>query len=313
MNHPTLSILIISYNTREMTIECIRSVFDQTSEIGFELIVLDNASSDGSADAIEGEFGERVRLFRSEDNLGFAGGNNEAAKHAEGEYLLLLNPDTVVLDVAIDKLVAFAASHEEAGLWGGRTVFADGSLNPMSAWGRMTIWSLVCRALGLSAIFSGSRLFNPEAIAGWDRGSDRFVDILTGCFLLLKTDLWRKLDGFDPRFFMYGEEADLCLRAAKSGFRSLATGSATIIHYGGASERVRADKMVRLLKAKNQLIDRHFGTVTRPLGRVLLSAWPASRVIAHGFAAMIGRDKSKEGYETWRTIWRRRAEWRSIH
>src|SRR5690606_9249085 len=121
---PTLSIIVVSYNTRGLTCECIRSVFDQTKRDAFELMVLDNASTDGSADAIEAEFADRVRLIRSRQNLGFAGGNNRAAETATGDYLLLLNPDTVVLDHAIDRLLDFAARTPDAGIWGGRTLFA---------------------------------------------------------------------------------------------------------------------------------------------------------------------------------------------
>src|SRR3990167_1139282 len=102
MNNPILSIIVISYNTRQMTLECLRSVFRETKKTGFELIVLDNASADGSVAAIEEELGSQVRLIVSSANLGFAGGNNRAAEDAHGEFLLLLNPDTVVLDGAID-------------------------------------------------------------------------------------------------------------------------------------------------------------------------------------------------------------------
>ena len=111
---PAVSILIVSYNTREMTLACLRSVFEQTTRTLFELIVVDNLSSDGSADAIEAEFDGRLVLIRSEENLGFARANNLAAERATGEYLLLLNPDTVVLDGAIDRLVEFAGRRPDA-------------------------------------------------------------------------------------------------------------------------------------------------------------------------------------------------------
>jgi hypothetical protein len=305
---PTLSILIISFNTREMTLECVRSVFDQTSETEFELIVLDNASSDGSADAIEAEFGDRVRLIRSEDNLGFAGGNNEAAKHARGEYLLLLNPDTVVLDGAIDKLMTFAAAHPDSGIWGGRTVFADGSLNPASCWSRQTLWSLTSQATGLSSLFRRSSLFNPEGMGGWDREGVRQVDIVSGCFLLIRRELWDRLDGFHPDFFMYGEEADLCLRANALGARPMVTSQATIVHYGGASEAVRSDKLRRLLAAKSLLLERHFPRSQVVVAKALLASWPLTRCVAHAVLAPL-RAASRPSRRAWREVWRGRSAW----
>ena len=164
----TVSILIVSYNTREMTLACLRSVFEQTHAVDFEVIVVDNASSDASSDAIERQF-PQTRLIRSAENLGFAKANNLAARAAGGEFLLLLNPDTVVLDCAIDRLMEFAAERPKAGIWGGRTLFADGSLNPTSCWRFMSLWSLFAQATGLTALWRDSPLFNPEGYGGWRR------------------------------------------------------------------------------------------------------------------------------------------------
>ncbi len=303
---PTVSIIVVSYNTRQMTLECLRSVFEQTHRTTFEIIVIDNESADGSADAIEAEFAGRLRLIRSGANLGFAKANNVAAEHATGDYLLLLNPDTLVLDAAIDRLVEFARTRPEAKIWGGRTVYADGSLNPASCWGRQTLWSVFCAACGLSSLFRRTTLFNPEGIGGWARDSIRQVDIVSGCFFLVRREFWKRLNGFDPAFFMYGEEADLCLRASALGARPLISHEAVIIHYGGASERVRVDKMVRLLQAKVRLIRRHWSAWTRDLGVWMLSLWPMSRAIAwrvHGVGA------AREPAHTWSEVYRRRTEW----
>lgn len=304
-----LSILIISYNTREMTLACVRSVFEQAQSNAYEVIVLDNASTDGSAEALNEEFGNRIRLIASSANLGFAGGNNEAAKHAQGEYLLLLNPDTLVLDHAIDSLLDFARANPHAGVWGGRTVFADGSLNPASCWRRATAWSMACQAFGLARVFRRSAIFNPEAYGGWTRNSVRSVDIVSGCFFLLRRDLWETLGGFDLAYFMYGEEADLCLRARRLGARPMITPAATIVHFGGASERVRSAKLVRLLSAKATLIYRHWAAWTIPIGIGLLAAWPLSRLIACSLLSLIGR--CGPARNAWREVWRQRRVWLS--
>src|SRR5687768_13513466 len=127
-----VSILIISYNTRQLTLRCLRSVYEQTREVSFEVIVCDNASSDGSADAISREF-PQVQLVALAENVGFARANNMIAQQeARGKYLLLLNPDTEILEGAVQKAVAFAEGKPDAGVVGGRTYFADRRLNQTS-------------------------------------------------------------------------------------------------------------------------------------------------------------------------------------
>ena len=122
----------------------------------------------------------------------------------------------------------------------------------------MTIWSLFCQSIGLVALFPNSKLFNVEGYGGWVRDSVRQVDIITGCFLLTTRNFWEELEGFDPIFFMYGEEADFCLRARKCGARPLFTPNATIIHYYGASESGVVDKLVKLFASRITLAKRHW-------------------------------------------------------
>jgi len=306
---PELSILVISYNTAEMTLACLDSVVAETQATVYELIVVDNASSDGSADAVAAAH-PGFHLIRSNENLGFARANNVAAKMAKGDLLLLLNPDTVVLDGAIDRLVAFAKARPEARIWGGITVFGDGLLNPSNCWRRMSLWNLFCRAAGLTGLFPKSKLFNAEAYGGWLRDTEREVDIVTGCFFLIERRFWKTLGGFDPMFFMYGEEADLCLRARPLGARPRITPDARIVHYGGASERVRAEKIVRLSRAKVSLLARHMPASLRGVGIFLYRLWPLSRMLAYRFAMVVRPcDRTAGEYAVWSEIWQRRHEW----
>lgn len=302
-----VTVIVVSFNTREMTLECLRSVYAQTTRTPFEVIVADNASEDGSPDAIAQEF-PAARLVRSAENLGFARANNVAAREGRGEFLLLLNPDTVVLDGAIDRLVAFAGRAPDAGIWGGRTLDGKGRMDPSSAWARMTLWSALCRGVGLSALFRSWGLFNGEAMPVWARDSEREVDIVTGCFLLVRRDLWERLGGFDEGFFMYGEEADLCLRARALGARPRITPDATIVHYGGASDRVRSAKMTRLFCAKARLMGKHWGAGARLVGVASLDLWALTRLLATGSCGLWSdgaRDRARE----WLEIWRHRRSW----
>ena len=305
-----VSILVVSHNTRAMTLAALDSVVSQTQDLTYEVIVVDNASSDGSAEAVA-QHASTPKLIALKDNIGFARANNLAAEYAQGYYILLLNPDTVVLDRAIDKLVAFARTRRRALIWGGRTLFADGRLNPSSCWGRMTPWNVFCRATGLTGLFPDSEIFNGETYGAWPRHTEREVDIVSGCFFLIPRSIWLALGGFDPLFFMYGEEADLCLRARRLGARPLVTPAATIIHHGGASEQARTAKFVKLLSAKASLIDRHWNVALRHAGLTMLALWPASRALGYGLAARCtGSQSHEQTARTWREIWDARDEWR---
>jgi GT2 family glycosyltransferase len=168
----------------------------------------------------------------------------------------------------------------------------------------MTLWNIFCRTAGLTGVFPRSNLFNSEAMGGWDRSTEAQVDIVSGCFFMIRREDWQALGGFDPIFHMYGEEADFCLRATRDlGAAPRVTPTATIVHHGGASERVRADKVVRVLCAKAELIERHLPTWQRGAARLLFRAWPLSRRLAA---------RLKLGGETatvWHEVWARRAEW----
>ncbi|MEM7167479.1 MAG: glycosyltransferase family 2 protein [Planctomycetota bacterium] len=300
-----LSILVVSFNTREFTCECLRSVYEQTTATTFEVLVVDNASADGSADAIAAEF-PQVQLIRSDENLGFAVANNLAATHASGRYILLLNSDTVILDGAIDRLVEFAEQTGEPGVFGGRTVFADGTSNASSCWGEPTLWSELCMALGLTKRFRGSRLFDSR---GRDDARLGDVDVITGCFALLKRDLWERLDGFDTRFFMYAEDFDLSLRARALGAPARCCPEATIIHHCGASDTVRADKMIKLFRAQAQLYTKHWSPFRAMLGKRILDLWACSRVVALSILRFAGGN-FRESYAVWSKIWGARRSWR---
>ncbi len=222
--------------------------------------------------------------------------------------MLLLNPDTLVLDHAVDRLVAFAGEHPDAGVWGGRTVFADGSLNAASCWAFMSVWSLFAQAIGLTTLFRDNPLTNPEGYGGWARDSVRKVDIVSGCFLLIRRELWEGLGGFDERFFMYAEEADLCYRAKQLGAAPLFTPDAAIVHYGGASERVRSAKTSRLLAAKVTFLRKHWSKRRSLVGIRLLELAVLIRTVGYSvlsYAAPARRSSAAE----WRSVWLSREEW----
>jgi len=305
---PDLTVIIVSYNTRALTLKCLETLYASTREVRFHTVVYDNDSQDGSAEAIAAAF-PQVELIASRDNLGFARANNVVAAEARTEWLLLLNPDTEVHDGAIDRLFAFAKAHPRAGITGGRTVFPDGSLNIASCWNRITPWSAFCMATGLTAVFRGSALFNPEGMGSWQRDSVREVDIVVGCFLMIPRALWNELGGFDLKYFMYGEEADLCLRARKLGYRPMITPEAQIMHLVGASSARVARKVVMVAKARATLMRDHWPAWQRPAARGLMWLWGALRITGAHALALSGKPRHREALEKWQDIWSRRRDW----
>lgn len=303
-----VAILVISFNTRDMTLDCLRTIAAGAERTAHEVIVVDNASGDGSAEAIASAF-PQYHLIASPDNLGFAAANNLAAKHTMAERLLLLNPDTLVDAGAIDRLVAFADRHPAAGIWGGRTRFADGSPNPTSCWQRPTPWSVFCSAFALAGLFKGSRLFNPESVGVLPDGAELPVDVVTGCWLLIDRALWEKLGGFDPAFFMYGEDADLCLRARALGARPMVSAAAEIVHHGGQSDRVRADKIVRLYTARRQLYQRHWGKTWQWWADIGPMINVQRRRLVARLRRKFGKGKAANNPGVFDQVWSQRAIW----
>lgn len=307
---PIVSIIVVSYNTKAMTHDCLQTVVKET-RVPYELIVIDNASTDGSAEAIAVAF-PAIRLIASRDNHGFAKANNLAASEARGEYLLLLNPDTLILDGAIDRLVAFAGRTPEAGIWGGRTLKRDGSLDPTCCFGDQTLWHLFCRTAGFANLFPRSEFFNGETYGGWQRDSERAVDVIQGCFFLIRRTLWEQLDGFDLTFVMYSEEADLCRRARTAGAQPRMTPEATIIHYGGASSIRRSDREILIMQARVTMARRHLPVWQRGPAVLLLRLWPWTRAVGGRILARLtGHRGAAEAAEHWSRVWEARKRWQA--
>ena len=303
-----LTVIIVSYNTRDLTLAAVRTLYDTTKTTRIHTVVFDNASADGSADAVAAAF-PQVELVRSPDNLGFARANNLVAAAARTDWLLLLNPDTECHPGAVDGLLAFGKANPKGGIYGGRTLFRDGSLNIASCWGRITLWSTLCSTFGLTALAPNSRLFNPEALCGWRRDTVRQVDIIVGCFLLVRRSLWDQLGGFDLRYFMYGEDADLCIRAAKLGYRPMITPDAVLMHIIGASSQTRPDKQLLLVKGRVTLIRDHWPAWQVPFGVALMALRVGLRTGASGVLALSGKPRARERFALWSKVWHQRRDW----
>ena len=298
-----VSALIVTYHCREAARACLESLYEHAGDVALEVIVIDNASGDGTVEMVREEF-PQARLLALAENVGFARAVNVAAEEARGEHLLLLNPDTEVHEGMLTAFLAFDAGLSEPAICGGRTLRPDGSLDPGSCWGAPTLWSLFCFATALSSAFKGTRIFDPESLGGWKRDSVRDVDIVTGCLLFVPKELWRDLGGFDPRFFVYGEDADLALRAAAAGVRRVITPDAVVTHEVGVSSATRPDKLILLFRGKVTLLRKHWGPVKSRLGVALVAGGVGLRAVQ---ARLLGRGGGVAS--GWPALWRARSEW----
>ena len=299
---PLVSIILVSYNTAEHTLHALESVQQQTQS-SYEIIIVDNNSTDNSVELIRQSF-PSIQLIESTENLGFAGGVCKGVEYAQGTYLLLLNPDTLILEGAIDKLLRFAQQQPQNGIWGGVTLNNDLSLNTQHAWSKPDFSSLLFSALGLSKLFSTSCLFNNANYGCWQRDTVKEVDILSGCFFLITRQVWEQLGGLDPTFFMYAEEADLCLRAKAQGYQPIVTPDARIIHHGGVSHARFSGKLIKLLKGKVELINRHISEWKRPIYKSLLWLYVFNKYALY----RLFKPKSEQTRE-WQTVYQARSNW----
>ena len=311
--HPTgVSVVIVTYRNEADIGACLSAVGQAAPGIPMEVIVVDNASDDGTVEAARAAGG--AKIVERPANGGFAAGCAAGAEAATGSWLLFLNPDTIIAPDAIGALLDCAAEHQGTGIVGGRFVHPDGTSDPRSYWGRPSLWSAACFAAGLTSLLPGSRIFDPEAPQPWsaDPRQERAVPVVSGAFMLVRRQSWDTLGGFDPVFFLYGEDADFCLRAAATGCRPRVTARAVCQHAGGRSS-TGAGKLVLLFTGKCTLVRRHFPAGLRGagvgllLGGVLLRA-TASRITGTPSAARQARPTARGG--DWRALWAARDEWR---
>jgi len=230
---PDVSVIIVSWNTRELLRDCLRSVFGQCGNIRTEVFCVDNASSDGSAQMVLQEF-PAVCLLQNSANLRFVVANNQAITLARGRYVLLLNSDTLVLDRAIERIVKFADNWPAGAVFGGRVQNPDGSIQ-RSCFMYPSVINQFLAATYLYKLFPRNRLFGRQLMTWWDYSDTREVETVSGCFALVRRSAIDEVGMMDPRYYFYGDDHDWCYRFTAAGWKVLYTPDARIIHLGGQS------------------------------------------------------------------------------
>lgn len=274
---PDVSIVIVNWNTRDLLRDCLQSLREQAGSVAIEVIVVDNHSSDDSAATVRREF-PQVQLICNQANLGFAAANNQGIAASRGRYVLLLNSDTLVLDGAIAKVVAFADSHPQAGLVGCRTLFVDGVVQP-NCFLFPSVLNVALSVSQLGLIFERNRFFGRRRMTWWNYDSVRDVEVIAGCFMLARRQAIDEVGPMAEDYFMYSEDTDWCWRFHRAGWKVLYTPEATIIHKGRASSSQCATDMHLLeRRALLMFLERKSGRLARGMANAMFLIGPLVRL-----------------------------------
>ena len=228
-----ISIVIVSWNCKRFLLDCLASLRDQAAPDLMEIIVVDNASSDGTPEAVRMHF-PNVTLIENSANVGFARGNNIGLELATGKYICLINPDVIVLDPCIARMREYMEGKPDIGMLGPAILDANGAVQ-RSCMRRPTLWNQFCRALGLDTITSSSRMFGGFLMKDCRFDEIRDVDIINGCFWMVRRDALKGVGGLDARFWMFADDLDWCYRFRLAGWRVVFYPEARAVHYGSGS------------------------------------------------------------------------------
>jgi GT2 family glycosyltransferase len=266
-----LSIVIVNYNVKFFLEQCLHSVFNALKEINAEVFVVDNNSVDGSVEMISEKF-PQVKIIANKDNKGFSKANNQAIKIAQGEYILLLNPDTVVEEDTFTKVISFMDAHPDAGGLGVHMIDGKGNFLPESKRGLPTPSVAFYKIFGLSALFPKSKIFGKYHLGFLDKNKTHEVEVLSGAFMLLRKTALDKTGLLDETFFMYGEDIDISYRIIKAGYKNYYFPETKIIHYKGESTKKSSVNYVLVFyKAMMIFAFKHFSQSNARLFSFLIS------------------------------------------
>ncbi|NHM06278.1 glycosyltransferase family 2 protein [Flavobacterium sp. CYK-4] len=252
-----ISVVILNYNVRYFLEQCVLSVQKALQNLDGEIIVVDNNSPDDSCTMIKQRF-PNVKLIENKENSGFPKGNNIGVAVAQGEYLCILNPDTVVAEDTFEKLLEFAKTKTNLGIVGCKLIDGTGNFLPESKRGIPTPFVAMAKISGLYKLFPKVPLFGKYYAQHLTENQTGKVDVLVGAFMLMKRSLYNELSGFDEAFFMYGEDIDLSYRSLKSGNENYYFAGTTVIHYKGESTVKDRKYLERFQTAMQLFYHKHF-------------------------------------------------------
>ncbi len=284
-----ISIIIVNWNTKDLLERCLNCVTATAGAVSYELIVVDNASIDGSTDMLRAQY-PQVRLVENSQNIGFARANNQGLAIARGRYYLLLNSDAFVNPGAIPAMVKFMDRQADAGACGCRLYYEDGGLQ-RSAYSFTTLWTELWQTLWLDRLFPRSKIFGKYHLTYWNMDDTRQVDSIMGAVMLLRAEAICQVGTLDDRYFMYSEEMDLCYRLKKAGWKVYYFPEASAIHiWGGSSQKVQTETtFLRLYHSRVRYFRKHYSRLTTWLYKLLLAFGSLVRTAGGSLAYLFTR------------------------
>jgi len=293
-----VSVIVVAWNVKGLVRDCLRSVFEQTRDVAFEVIYVDNGSHDGSVEMVRAEW-PQVRVIANAENRGFIEANNQGIEIARGRYVLLLNSDTIVLDNVIAELVRFGDAHPDAAVVGPRVLNADRTLQ-RNCFMFPSVLNMLLLATYLYKVFPRSRFFGRERMTWWDFDAAREVDVVCGCCSLVRKAAIDQVGMMDPRYFVYGDDPDWCWRFRQAGWRVWFAPVGQIIHLGGQNTQQRARAFRWQLAGSTLLFMKlHRGAAAFWAGRLLHALFFWLRLPYWSVVALTGQAKARENVGTY--------------
>jgi GT2 family glycosyltransferase len=288
-----LSIIIVNWNTRDLLDRCLKDVCAHAGKLKYEIIVVDNASSDDSVDMLRQQY-PQVQVIENKENGGFSKANNLGIQQARGRYYLLLNTDSFVHAGALETMVKFMDDKPNAGAGGCRLYYEDGSLQ-RSCTAFPTLATELWQALWLDRLFPRSLVFGKYWMTYWDFNDTRQVDSIIGAFMMLRREAMAEVGLLDEGYFMYSEEVDLCYRLKKTNWKVYFTPKATATHiWGGTSKRIQEKTtFLRLYESRMRFFRKHYGRLPAFLFKIILFGGSITRVIGGLLAFILKRNKNR--------------------
>lgn len=295
-----VSVIIVAWNVRDFLQNCLDSIYKETKGIEFEVIYVDNASEDKSVEMVREHF-PQANIIQNMQNKGFAEANNQGIKAAKGRYVLLLNSDTVILDNAIAITVEFADTHPEAAVVGCKVLNPDKTLQ-LTCFMFPSILNMLLSASYLYKLFRKSQFFGRGLMTWWDRDNVKEVDVVAGCFMLVRKNAIQQIGVLDKRYFIYTEEIDWCYRFKKNGWKILFTPEPEIIHYGGQTTKQMTGKFrLQLSGSKLIFMKLHRSKLAFPFARFLIALFLFLRVPYWLAVAMLHKNEREKSIQTAKT------------
>jgi len=253
-----LSVIIVNYNVKYFLEQCLHSVVKAVQSIETEIFVVDNCSTDGSIAYLQPQFAT-VQFIANTENVGFGKANNQALAIAKGDYVLFLNPDTIVPEDCFEKCIAFFEQTPNCGALGIKMVDGKGIFLPESKRAFPSPLTSFFKLVGLASFFPKSSVFNKYALGHLSENENHEVDVLAGAFMLLRKQVIEKVTGFDETFFMYGEDVDLSYRVQAAGYKNYYFSNSSIIHFKGESTKKGSLNYVRMFyQAMSIFVQKHY-------------------------------------------------------